>query len=519
MALPLTAVAQASVPTFSKAFSPSTIGPGSASTLTFTIDNSAGSNVTDLAFSDMLPAGMTIATPANAATSCIDGILSAPDGGSTISLSGGRVATGNSCTVTVNVTATATGTNVSGNLTSSGGSSGSATATLTVSGARPGFSKSFSPSLIPVGGTSTLTFTIDNTANAAAVAELQFNDILPAGMVIAALSNAASDCGPAPGSATVTATSGTGVISLFVNGFPAVAAGATCTVTVDVTTNTAGLFVNISGELLSGSGVEVSSGVATAVLNVPVQFLNKSFTDDPVAPGESVTLEFSIHNLNRSDSLTNIAFTDDLDAVVSGMVATGLPISACGGTLSATSTISLAGGNIPPEGSCTFSVTLSVPGTASAGSFTNTTTLVTATRGGIGVTGNTATDVLFVSPIPTLTKEFTDDPVGAGSSVILEFTITNTSAGSTATDVAFVDELTTFLPFPVSLTLPPTPDPPCNGASSLDLVSLGDERQGLSLTGGTLSGGASCTFSVVIEIPLGLASGFYTNTTDVITRP
>ena len=94
MALPLTAVAQASVPTFSKAFSPSTIGPGSASTLTFTIDNSAGLNVTDLAFSDMLPAGMTIATPANAATSCANGILSAPDGGSTISLSGGRVGEG-----------------------------------------------------------------------------------------------------------------------------------------------------------------------------------------------------------------------------------------------------------------------------------------------------------------------------------------------------------------------------------------------------------------------------------------
>ena len=110
IALPLTAVAQ----TFDKAFSPSTIGPGSASTLTFTIDNGGGSEVTDLAFSDMLPAGMTIATPANAATSCVDGILSAPDGGSTISLSGGRVGTGSSCTVTVNVTATATGTNVSG---------------------------------------------------------------------------------------------------------------------------------------------------------------------------------------------------------------------------------------------------------------------------------------------------------------------------------------------------------------------------------------------------------------------
>lgn len=51
-------------PTFTKAFAPDTIGPGCVSTLTFTITNASGSPVTDLAFTDNLPAGVTIATPA-----------------------------------------------------------------------------------------------------------------------------------------------------------------------------------------------------------------------------------------------------------------------------------------------------------------------------------------------------------------------------------------------------------------------------------------------------------------------
>ena len=84
--------AQATPPTFSKTFSPDTIGPGSVSTLQFTINNVDTVGVTDLAFTDILPAeGVVIATPSNATTTCTDGIVSAPDGGDTISLSDGQV--------------------------------------------------------------------------------------------------------------------------------------------------------------------------------------------------------------------------------------------------------------------------------------------------------------------------------------------------------------------------------------------------------------------------------------------
>ena len=95
------AAGQSPVPAFTKSFAPDTIGPGSVSTLSFTVANGAATVVEDLAFTDNLPAGVTIATPANASASgcrSIDEpVLSAPDGGTTISFSDGSVGAGSTC--------------------------------------------------------------------------------------------------------------------------------------------------------------------------------------------------------------------------------------------------------------------------------------------------------------------------------------------------------------------------------------------------------------------------------------
>ena len=131
------------------------------------------------------------------------------------------------------------------------------------------------------------------------------------------------------------------------------------------------------------------------------------------------------------------------------------------------------GGSIAPEGFCTISVSLSVPGAATPGSHTNTTSTVTGTVDGSPVVGNMASDDLSVSPSPVLTKEFIGDPVTPGGSVTLRFTVTNTSTTSGATDITFDDELTDggpgtgFLPFPLMVTLPPVPNPPCGAGSTL----------------------------------------------------
>ena len=180
-------------PAFSKSFNLNQIGPGSVSTLTFTIDNSASADgVTDLEFTDNLPAGMTIATPANVTSTCGLGTVTAPDGGTTISYTGGTVGAFSFCTITVDVTSSTPGThtNTTGDLESSSGNSGTASANLTVNADFPGFSKSFSPGSINFGERSTLTFTFDNTANTNDVFGLNFTDNLhhPSSAIIYPLS-------------------------------------------------------------------------------------------------------------------------------------------------------------------------------------------------------------------------------------------------------------------------------------------------------------------------------------------
>lgn len=53
------------------------------------------------------------------------------------------------------------------------------------------------------------------------------------------------------------------------------------------------------------------------------------------------------------------------------------------------------------------------------------------------VTGNIASGTLFVSEVPLLEKEFTNDPVAPGNSVDLEFTITNSSSVNPMTNISF----------------------------------------------------------------------------------
>ena len=393
--------AQTAAPDFSKAFSPSTIGPGSVTTLTFAIANASGSVASDLAFTDVLPAGMTIAAPANASTSCTSDrggavVLSAPEGGTSVSLAGGVLAPSSSCEVQVNVTSATVGvsTNTSGDLTSSLGNSGSATADLEVSTSLPGFSKSFAPATVVLGGRSTLTFTIDNSANGANVNDLDFTDVFPTGMVVASPANASTTCGTATIPATLTAVAGSGSVILDANGvstFPAVASGASCTVSVDVETTSAGALGNVSQDLLANF---VSAGKASAVLDVVASTLqlSKSFLQDPVPPGGTVPLSFSLRNINRDGAATGLTFTDDLDDALSGLLATGtLPATVCnGGTLSTPDggmTLEFSGGSLGVAESCTFEIDVTVPTGAATGGYTNVTSGVSGEVNGSPAAG------------------------------------------------------------------------------------------------------------------------------------
>ncbi len=511
--------ASAIAPVFSKTFSPDTIGPGGLTPLIFTINNSASSNAaTSLAFTDTLPAGVTIATPAAVATTCLDTTISAPNGGSTITLSNGRLAANNTCTISVNVTSAVAGThtNTTGNLTSSAGNSGTATDNLIVNAARPGFSKHFSPATVTLGARSTLTFTIDNSANTVQVFSASFSDTLPAGMEIASPSNASTSCSPGG----VTALPGSNSIS-FTGG--AVNAGATCTVSVDVRATSTGTLNNVSGALNAASSASgfapVSSGMAGAILTVNTETIvfTQDFTNDPTPAGGTVVLSFTLTNNDRNANATSITFTDNLSTVLSGLVATGLPagdICGSGSTLSGSSTLTLSNGSLAANGgSCTFNVTLQVPAGAATGNHVNTTSALSASIGGSSFVGSPSRDSLTVSSAPSISARFLNSPVSGGGTTMLEFTISSNST-STTSNIAFTTNLDSFINGVTASALPTIGF--CGSSSNATTTTVNGNIT-LGIANGELAAGTNCTFNVGLTVPLGAAAGTFTLTTETLT--
>jgi hypothetical protein len=126
---------------FGKSFTPSSITLGETSNLAFDIVNAAGGiPLSGLAFSDTLPAGLLINTPANLTNTC-GGTVTGNAGGNAVQLTGGAIAVGASCRIAVDVRPQAPGTlnNNSTALTSTQNQTAPpATATLNVAAAPPG---------------------------------------------------------------------------------------------------------------------------------------------------------------------------------------------------------------------------------------------------------------------------------------------------------------------------------------------------------------------------------------------
>lgn len=102
-------------PQLDKSFSPVDVPLNGTSTLTFTVTNTSElAEKNGWSFTDELPAGLTLASPAAAATTCPSGEVTALDGGASIAVAGDLSDGMASCTVTVNVTSPTTGAYTNG---------------------------------------------------------------------------------------------------------------------------------------------------------------------------------------------------------------------------------------------------------------------------------------------------------------------------------------------------------------------------------------------------------------------
>lgn len=118
----------------SKSFAPASIAVGGTTILSISISNSNLNDAAGVAFTDTYPAGLVNAALPNTTNTC-GGTVTASGGGNSVSLSGGTIPAGGSCTVTVDVTSSVVGSynNSTGAITTTNGYTGDpATASLPV---------------------------------------------------------------------------------------------------------------------------------------------------------------------------------------------------------------------------------------------------------------------------------------------------------------------------------------------------------------------------------------------------
>ncbi|MGH9763217.1 MAG: beta strand repeat-containing protein, partial [Blastocatellia bacterium] len=370
-------------PSISKAFGAANISPGGTTTLTFTITNSNPANqLLGVAFTDALPSGLQVAATPGASTSC-GGTFAPNPGDTTLTFSGGTVAAAGTCTIVVNVTGTTGGVknNTTGNVTSANAGTGNtATASITVA-SPPTLTKAFGVSMIPVGGTTSLTFTITNPNAAISLTNIAFTDTLPAGLSVP--SGTTSTCS---GTLTTTAPS---TIS-FSGG--TLAGSGTCSFGVTVTGIAAGVQNNTTGAISSTeSGTGATSNTATLTVVGPPTIAKEFISTQAIAASPTGATE--------SGSTVTIT-TTAAHGFVTGetVVIAGVGVAGYNGTFTIAS--------VPTT--TTFTYTDGTSGLASSGGGTATATLTSMQLNGIAT---------------------------------LRFTITNPNTTTTLTGVAFTDAL------------------------------------------------------------------------------
>lgn len=382
---------------------------------------------------------------------------------------------GASCLISVDITAPSNAgsyLNITSNLTSSSGNSGTASDTLTVT-AEPGFSKAFGPTSAPAGTVSSLTFTLDNSANSVGATSIDFTDNLPAGLVVATTPNAATTCT----GGTLTATAGTSTIS-YTGG--TISAGASCSVSADVTSSSPGVYNNVSSDMTSSLG---NSGPASAsvTFTADAPLFSKTFSETTTSIDTPVTLTFTIDNSRSNVDSLSTGFVDDMPA---GLVVAPLPSAATtctGGTIMAVAgsgSISYSGGTVPALSACTINV--SVVATM-ADTFDNVTGNLTSSLG----SGGSASATLTANPPPTFGTSFSPTIITAGQSATLLFTVDNSNSTESASALNF----SLALPTGLEVASPANIVDDCGGT----LIVSGNT---LDYSGGTLAAGDRCNISL-----------------------
>jgi hypothetical protein len=389
----------------------------------------------------------------------------------------------------------------------------------------PDLTKVFNPSIISNGGTSTLTFTITNSNPAITLTGVGFNpnpDVLPTGLTATAIAPTtlpiAAGCG---GSASFQVTS----TAVYFSG-ATIAGGGTCTlpsITVTANGSATGTLQNceVPTSNEAGPGPQGCGNITIAATANPPS-LTKVFSPKTILQGSNTILQFTLTNPSASTQLTNVSFTDNTTTgwpaglqitPASQTIPISVPCSSgtlSGGTLTVTggNSITFSGGTLSAGATnCVFpSPGLSVTGILT-GLQQNTTAVVTATDPSTGstVTGTQASDSVTVNQPPAnppvIVKSFAQSNIAVNGTTTVTFTITNPNLTIPLSGISFTDS-----PLPSGIQATPATGSACGGTYTATATSI-------TLTGGSLAAGASCTIQVTVT---GITAGSYTNCVTVM---
>jgi hypothetical protein len=257
-------------PTITKSFAPGAVALNGLTDVTFTLTNPNPvdwfSDLTNISFTDTLPAGLVVETGAVFGAPLCTGTITANAGISSISLTNGTLAAGATCTIRVQLRATTAGTkiNTTGAISAAeSGPGGTASATLAVASTVPSITKSFNPTSVVVGSTSVMTLTLTNP-NVVDMTGVAFTDNFAAlGLVI----TSAAPTGTPLCTGTVTATTGTSVVSLTGG---TLAANSSCQIVVTVRANTVGTQTNVTSTLTSNEFAPAPAATAPLIVTALV---------------------------------------------------------------------------------------------------------------------------------------------------------------------------------------------------------------------------------------------------------
>lgn len=521
--------------TGSKSRSASHVHGDGTQSFTITLNNPNAVPISSVAFTDNLPSPLVIAVPGGISSNSCGGTilntatLAISDGDSGFRLTGGSIANNASCSVTVVVRSLNSTAFQNGNVTNSI-NAGSVSTSLGVTNTAAltqaitvqrgvQVTKSFTPSTVVAGNTSTLRIRLTNF-NLNSIAGAGLTDTFPAGIQGVSFNGASAGCTVAP---TVNVTAGSVVVAgATIGGAPNPNANSStnCDITVTVTglLPAGGKANTIPAGTLTG-GFVYAAGNATLTVTDPPPSLSgtKAFSPNPSTQGSTSLLSLTLRNIALVTA-TSVNLTDNLTTMGGSITvaASPAPTNGCGGTLVAnfgSSSFSLTGGEIPPApslgqtGTCVITVPVLVASNATAGLRTNSIAAGSVTSS-LGTNSAAISGNLTVTANITVAKSFSPATVPQTGTSLLTITLNNAIGGPAAAITSFIDDLTTMgAGNTVTIAATPAPLTNCGGV----LTAVAGSRT-ISMTGGTIPDGGNCQIIVPVEVAPRVSAGGKTNT-------